>query len=55
MYVSHKEKKIRAYQWERITVCNFIAYVLKGQEGWSVEFLDDEEATVTKNNRANNK
>ena len=45
MFVSHNNKKIIAYQWERMMVCNFIANcVTKDERGsWSVHFIDGNE------------
>ena len=42
MLVNREQKKIVAYQWERVIVANFISCVLKGEEGWNVEFLDNQ-------------
>lgn len=41
MLVNRREKKIVAHQWERTTVSNFITCVLKGEKGWKVIFLDN--------------
>ena len=52
MFVSHSKKIIYAFHYEQCIVANFIFHCLKGEPGWSVNFVNsEEEMEVVKRNQ----